>query len=94
MQLSKELESSAYSLEQNYPNPFDGQSVIAYKLPETEENASIMVFDMTGNLKKEYRLTEKEGKIIINASDFKNGIYLYSLISSNKEIITKRMIIK
>ena len=94
VQLSKELESSAYSLEQNYPNPFDGQSVIAYKLPETEENASIMVFDMTGNLKKEYRLTEKEGKIIINASDFKNGIYLYSLISSNKEIITKRMIIK
>lgn len=90
----KGLERLAYKLEQNYPNPFQGKSVIEYSLPEYEENASIMVFNMTGKLLKEYKLREKSGTIEVNSDDFEPGIYLYSLISNNDEIITKKMIVK
>ncbi len=91
---NRQLEDSDYILMQNYPNPFESQSVISYKLTEYDNNASIMIFDMSGGFLKEYRLNNKEGEIIIRADDFSSGIYLYSLISSNKEIITRRMIIK
>lgn len=88
------IAQNGYRLEQNYPNPFQGRSSIAYALPEAENNASIMIFDMTGKTIKEYPLKEKQGQIQIDSQDFRPGIYLYSLIGNNKEIITKRMIVK
>jgi len=90
----KRLKKLAYKLEQNYPNPFQGKSIIEYSLPEYEENASIMVFNMTGKLLKEFKLREKSGTIEVSSDDFEPGIYLYSLISNNDEIITKKMIVK
>jgi len=90
----KKLEALAYKLEQNYPNPFQGKSVIEYSLPDFEKDASILVFDMTGKLLKEFKLREKSGQIEINSKDFEPGIYLYSLVSNNNEIITKKMIVK
>lgn len=88
------LEGLAYKLEQNYPNPFSGESLIEYSLPTNEQNASIMVFDMTGGLLKTYKLMQNSGQVVISSEDYKPGIYLYSLISGNKEIMTKKMIIK
>lgn len=88
------IKQHGYKLEQNVPNPFDAGSVISYSLPKTETNASIMIFNMTGRLLKTYKLNQKSGKIQVNADDFKNGIYLYSLVSGNRDIITKKMIIK
>jgi len=90
----KKLEALAYKLEQNYPNPFQGKSVIEYSLPDFEKDASILVFDMTGKLLKEFKLREKSGQIEINSRDFEPGIYLYSLVSNNNEVITKKMIVK
>jgi len=49
---------------------------------------------MTGKLLKEFKLREKSGQIEINSKDFEPGIYLYSLVSNNNEIITKKMIVK
>jgi hypothetical protein len=88
------LESLAYKLEQNYPNPFDGKSIIEYSLPDGEQDASIMVFDMTGSLLKTYKLREKSGKLELSSEDFKPGMYLYSLVVRNDEIMTKKMIVK
>ncbi|NGZ88641.1 T9SS type A sorting domain-containing protein [Psychroflexus sp. C1] len=65
-----------------------------YSIPDDERNASIMVFNMTGKLLKEFKLREKTGKIEITSDEFQPGIYLYSLISDNNEIITKKMIVK
>lgn len=88
------LRKLAYQLEQNYPNPFQGRTSIEYSIPDDERNASIMVFNMTGKLLKEFKLREKSGKIEITSDEFQPGIYLYSLISENNEIITKKMIVK
>ncbi|MAN29447.1 MULTISPECIES: tail fiber domain-containing protein [Mesonia] len=88
------LMKESYYLAQNYPNPFEGRSVIEYRLPEGAKSASIMIFDMTGNFLKEYQLREQEGKIEITADEFGAGMYLYSLVSGNQEIISKKMIVK
>ncbi len=88
------LKKLAYKLEQNYPNPFQGRTTIEYSIPDDEKNASIMVFNMTGKLLKEFNLREKVGKIEITSDEFQAGIYLYSLVSDNNEIITKKMIVK
>lgn len=89
------LEGKAYVLEQNIPNPFSDRTVIDYKVPENDEAAVIMVFDMNGHLLKKYELDKPEGRLIIAANELGQGIFLYSLISGQgQEIITKRMLIE
>jgi hypothetical protein len=88
------LQSMAYKLEQNYPNPFSGKSIIEYSLPDNEKNANIMVFNLSGGLIKTFNLKEKSGQIVINSEDFKPGMYLYSLVVRNDEIMSKKMIVR
>ncbi len=88
------LEGKVYSLEQNNPNPFNKQTIISYKVPKNDKSAVIMIFDMTGNLLKKYELNKPEGSIIITSSELHQGIFLYSLVSQGREIITKKMIVE
>ncbi len=82
-----------FSLEQNVPNPFDNQTIINYILPDNTR-ASLVIFDMTGKFIKEIDLIDKKGQVLVQASEIGKGMFLYSLVSNNKEIITKKMIIK
>ncbi|HET8839454.1 MAG TPA: tail fiber domain-containing protein [Flavobacteriaceae bacterium] len=88
------LEGKIYSLEQNNPNPFNKQTIISYKVPENDKSVTIMIFDMTGNLLKKYELDKPEGSITISASELHQGIFLYSLVSHGREVITKKMIVE
>jgi len=79
---------------QNVPNPFSEQTIIEYDIQENTNNASILVFDMQGTLKKTFHIYQNgNGKIIINGNELIAGMYLYSLIVNNKEIDTKKMIL-
>ena len=90
---SQNLGNSDFSMEQNVPNPFDNQTTINYTLPKNTK-ASLTIFDMTGKLIKDINLTNQKGQVLIQASDIGKGMFLYSLVSNNQEIITKKMIIK
>lgn len=91
---SSNYNSDGARLDQNIPNPFNLQTQIHFYLPENAISKSLMIFDMQGNLLKQYSLTEKgESKININGNEFHAGMYLYSLIIDGKEIDTKRMIL-
>lgn len=89
-----ELAENSYSMEQNVPNPFTDRSEIVFNLPKGIESGSIIVFDMTGKMIKEYKLNENKGKVLVNANEVGKGLFLYSLVIDNQEIITKKMIIK
>ncbi len=79
---------------QNTPNPFSQSTTIAYYLPTTSGNSSIIVFDLSGKLLKTIPLTQKgEGSIIINGNEFQSGMYVYSLVIDGQEIESKRMIL-
>lgn len=82
-------------LYQNNPNPFDQGTIIKYALNANISQAYVMIFDMTGAIVKRYDLDpkSKDGEVAVNAKDLKPGMYIYSLITDNKEVDTKRMII-
>jgi hypothetical protein len=80
-------------MKQNKPNPFNKETVIEYNIVESG-SASILVFDMNGRLLKTIPVKiPGQGSITINASDFKAGMYYYSLIVNDVEIDTKKMIL-
>lgn len=88
------IQDKGYFLGQNNPNPFDSKSEISYSFPKEDGNVVIMVFNLNGEKLKEFQLKEPKGTIMLQATDFKPGMYLYSLISNNNEIITKKIIVK
>lgn len=97
-QTSEETELEAISdiasLEQNAPNPFNQSADIKYNIPEKSQKATLYIYNMNGVQIESKPITSKgKGKITINASELKPGIYLYTLIIDGKEIDTKRMIL-
>jgi hypothetical protein len=82
------------SLEQNVPNPFNGQTTISYIIPTKANNAEIQIFDMNGKLFKTIPVSHiGEGKLNVNAQDLPSGSYTYNLIVDSRLIETKKMIL-
>ncbi len=80
------------ALKQNAPNPFKNETVIEYFVPENAAKASIYVYDMTGAQLKEFKINTKgNGSLTIKGSEFKAGMYIYSLIVDDQLVDTKRM---
>ncbi len=81
-------------LEQNAPNPFNSETVIAYSLPEEVASAQLYIYNMQGRQIKKYDLAERGNcSLTISASEFDAGMYIYALIADGKEIDSKRMIL-
>lgn len=77
----------------NTPNPFNEKTKIRFQLGTDVKSASICIFDMQGKMLKEYELGTNDTQLSISASEFHEGMYLYSLIANGQEIDTKRMIL-
>lgn len=65
-----------------YPNP--AQYEIHFDI-EALKAASVNVYDITGKLINEYAV--KYNRLTINTTHFTNGIYMYSVIGQDKEIL-------
>lgn len=80
-------------LEQNAPNPFNGQTQIQYFVPSLAQQAQINVYDQNGKMLKSFPLAQKgTGQLNLNMKNFANGIYSYSLQIDGQVIETKQMI--
>ena len=89
---SKDVRSSC-CLFQNSPNPFTGNTVIRYALPEDVNDALICVFNMQGTMLSQTNVSPSTDRITINGSDYGPGMYIYSLIVNGREMDSKRMIL-
>jgi hypothetical protein len=87
---------SVYSLNQNFPNPFNPETVIRFELPE-EAFINLTVYNAIGE-KIAVLVNEKMEKgrysRSFNASDLPSGIYIYRLISDNSVLTKKMMLLK
>jgi hypothetical protein len=84
----------AASLQQNSPNPYNGNTVIAYHLPQSATNAEIIVSTVTGTVIKSVSLNGNgDGQVMLNAGALASGTYFYTLLVNGQKIDTKEMII-
>lgn len=76
------------------PNPADGNAVISF-LSDKEENVSIEVRDIIGNLisSRQYAASEYTNEVTINTESLKDGIYYIKIVSSSG-IQTIRFVVK
>jgi hypothetical protein len=86
--------SGAARLDQNQPNPFNGQTTVKYFVPESARQAQLLVTDMSGRSLKTLQLGHTgEGQVDISTSDLPNGSYHYSLIIDGQTVATKQMVL-
>jgi photosystem II stability/assembly factor-like uncharacterized protein len=92
---NQEIVPSAFSLEQNFPNPFNPETIIKYQIPKTSF-IKLKVFDMLGrDVKKLVHSTQSAGtyNVTFDASDLSSGIYFYTLEADGAIIGTKKMVL-
>ena len=75
-------EQQTTKLELAGSNPLRGMSFINYALPAGETKAQLMVTNLQGQLVKEYTVRGNSGSILMNAQDFAEGIYHFTLMTS------------
>jgi len=84
--------TGAAVLYQNAPNPFSVQTSIRFEIPQTVQHALLYIFNMNGTLLKSIQIYQRgEGNEILNANEFKAGMYLYSLVTDGRIVDTKQM---
>ncbi|MEO8151217.1 MAG: tail fiber domain-containing protein [Bacteroidia bacterium] len=78
----------------NQPNPFNQNTIIKYQLSDNISSASIIIRDLSGNLLKSISLKgQGKNQVVINANEFVQGTYTYSLFVNDETIDTKIMVI-
>lgn len=86
-----------YSLQQNFPNPFNPVTKIRFELPESN-NVTLKVYNSIGQLvavlaNNEFT-TAGIKEVNFNASSLPSGVYFYSLEAGNFSQTKKMMLVK
>ena len=96
--LGKEMQTGAFRLYQNRPNPFSRESVIGFELPEGG-TAILSIFDLNGRLIYQRRGLFSKGynEWALNSDDWLpmtlgGGVLYYKLQMGNR-VATRKMII-
>ena len=89
-----------FTLEQNFPNPFNPNTLISFTLNEDLQNVELTIFDIKGNSIVSLingSMNAGNHSVEWNAIDERGmmvpaGIYFYSL-QSDKTVITRKMVL-
>ncbi len=83
------------SLRQNFPNPFNGETVVEYTIPVDMKAASLTVYDLTGKQQlNSIELAPGSGEITLNAESLAPGVYFYTIEQYNQTLARQKMIVK
>lgn len=88
------LQDNTNSLKQNQPNPFSDNTLIKYNLQKDATNAVITIYNTTGQVMHQERITQAgAGEIQLQADSLKAGTYSYTLTVDGRIVDTKQMVI-
>jgi hypothetical protein len=93
MVFGNSVSTTDFALYQNSPNPFNGQTVIGFVLPETTE-ATMTIYDVTGKVVRviEGEYTAGYNELTLDRKDVGSaGVYYYQLDTDN-HTATKKMV--
>lgn len=74
------------------PNPNAGQASIFFNLGE-EREGEVIVMDIYGKILDRVKVTSASQKVDVNYTEYANGVYLVTLITSKGEAVNRKMII-
>src|SRR5690554_5780855 len=77
-----------------YPNPSSRVAQLDYNIKNPRITARIVVNSFIGNPVYDLLLDPKQNTLAINVTDLNPGIYFYTLIVDNKNIVTKKLVVK
>jgi hypothetical protein len=73
--------------------PVNHNATFQCYIPEHSKNASLLVFDMSGALKKTITITGKDTQYVsVNGGELNAGMYYYSLLVDGTEVDTRKII--
>ncbi|MEL6627632.1 MAG: tail fiber domain-containing protein [Bacteroidota bacterium] len=81
-------------LNQNRPNPADGNTIIEYTLPTEIAQAQLVIFDVTGAEVKRYKVETGFGSVEIQEGVLAAGTYLYTLEVEGQSVARRKMVIQ
>lgn len=76
-------EMPAVKLSNPYPNPTSDNVNFTYSVPPTGKT-SMKIYNMLGGLVKTVSITDNSGKLAVNTTDLRPGLYLYDLQVNGK----------
>lgn len=86
--IAENTENSSVSA---FPNPASNLVNIKYNV--TGE-AQLLISDITGKTIKNIRLNNNTQSVQVDVSDLKAGVYIYSIQSGSKRIVSKKLVIR
>jgi hypothetical protein len=88
--------NNSFSLDQNQPNPFNGETTIGYQIKQAAGNVALKIYDVRGVKVYETATSNvKPGRYTVEVKNagFTAGMYFYSLEVDGASV-TKKMIVK
>jgi hypothetical protein len=92
----EDTQPQSFSIEQNFPNPFNPSTVINYQIPKNSF-VSLIVYDVLGNKVAELvnqAQTPGNYSISFDASSLASGLYFYTMRSDNYISTSKMLLLK
>lgn len=81
-------------LDQNFPNPYDQQTVIGFYVPVSVQRAELHIINPEGKRMQTIQITERgETKQVLESRSLQAGAYFYSLILDGQPIATRQMLL-
>ncbi len=87
------LSSPKIFVSKPYPNPADEYVHFKYNIVPQNETY-IIIYNILGNEILRKKLSQNEGIVTINTTNFRNGYYIYTLKYGSKKITTNRFLVK
>jgi len=81
-------------LEQNYPNPFQGDTQISYYVPKSIKKAKILLTGADGKIIYESFIATGKNQLTLKMNELVAGTYFYSLILDGVVSSTKQMVVR
>ena len=76
-----------------YPNPANSVAYFDYSLPAEVQEAKLVISNLLGAVVETINVAGNNNRLMVNTSNFKNGLYICSMEVQNNVVMTRKMIV-
>jgi hypothetical protein len=77
-----------------FPNPTEGQLKVAYNLPPEVQEGTLFLYDNNGRQINRFVIDNHTNHLLLNISDYKNGVYHYFVEYGNKRSPSQKLVVR